>query len=488
MSEQNRPPLISEKNEEEKKTLNVERLVGKTNGKILKGINIGSAEKQIQSDIAEIVGDGKARKEIIISGIRDYLDDLCDDLQPEGCECTKAAELYPALAKAILTIPLDNAAKISLFRELDAKIFKGRQAENLKFIILNRDLVKSLKLAIMDVYNTIIMTGAHEFKPEMVEQIKKMIRKRVRIRLVSGRGKLWCVNACKVLLDIPGAIELIEIWYESGCGRCDIAGKDLGLVPGLENHPVITRRQEVYNFFSAFSLTTAETPPETGAQYNKEESFTGQDANGTKLIFPVCSTKVASRYTLSFNLVAGCGPEKDFQVTLEMCRYDANGQVINDPVAEEMQEASMKLIAIALKNKGWDKYFSIAQVGTAINVNPIINGEIIGKSRAAGMIIEEIAKEFGLTPQDVASNAFGIGDGKADGEFAAATLSDKTIVRPLFFFVGPPKQFDFDEKIFDRIVAVASRLIDDAGACGDVATIAILEEFDNFFASFEKPS
>jgi len=463
-------------------------LVGRTNSRLLQNINfIRQVEKEIQSNITEIVEGGKARKEKIIIGIRDYLEDLCDEMQLDSCGHVKAAKIYPTLAKAIFTIPLDNAAKVSLFREFDAKIFKDRKVGDLKLIILNRDLVKLLKLAIMDVDNTIIMSGAHELKPEMVEQIKKMIEKRMRVRFISGRGKWWCVAALKALLGIPGAIELCEIWYESGCGQCDLKGNDLGLAPGLENHPVITKRQEVYDFFSSLCLTQAETPPDTGAQCNKEEFVPGQDANGQKLIFPVCSTKVAGRYTLSFNLKQGDGPDKDFQVTLEMCRiYDANGKVINDPVAEEMQEASMKLIAMAIKNKGWDKYFSLAKVGTAINVNPVINGEIIGKSRAAGMIIEETAKEFGLTPQEVAANAFGIGDGKADGEFSAAMLSDKTVVRPLFFFVGPPKQFDFDEEVFDRIVAVAPKLIDDAGAWGDVASIAIFQEFSYAFASFDK--
>lgn len=462
-------------------------LVGKTNSRILKNIQvISQVELETRKDIKEIVDNSQNRKEEIVRNIREYLDDLCDEMQLDSCGHVKAAKLYPTITRAIFTIPLENVAKVALFREFDAKIYKGRKAGEQKLIILNRDLVTLIKLFIMDVDNTIIMSGDHELKPEMVAQIRKMLEKGVRIRFVSGRSKIWVVRALKPLLAIPRALELCEIWYESGCGKCDLAGKDLGLAPGLENHPVVTARQEVYDFFASTCVTADETLPDLSrAECDSQHFIRGQDANGQKLVLPKSSSKIAGRYILSFNLNQGDGPDKDFQVTLEMYRtYNAEGKVINDPIAEEMQDAAMKLLAITLKNKGWDKYFALAKVGTAININPIINGEVIGKSRAAGMIIEESAKELGITPSEVASFTAGIGDGKADGEFAAATLSDKTIVRPMFFFVGPSKQFDFDEETFDRIVAVGPKLIDDSGAWGDIAAIAIFEEFGPAFSGF----
>lgn len=470
---------------EEKRGSPLENLVGRTNGRILNSIRlIDRAQAHLEREIQEHKEEGKKHQEELIKSIRDNLEDLCDELQLDSCAHATAAKLYPQIARAIFTMPLDNATKVALFREFDSKIYKDRKVGDQKLIILNRDLVELIKIFIMDVDNTIIMSGDHELKPEMVERIRKMIEKGTRIRFVSGRSKIWVVRALKPLLTIPRALELCEIWYESGCGKCDLNGKDLGLAPGLENHPVVMARQEVYDFLSSLCLTANETPKDEGKEL--ANYFRGQDADGERLLFPTCSTKVASRYTLSFNLTPGSGAGKDYQVTLEMFRvYDANGKVINDPLAEEIQEAAMKIIAMAIKNKGWDKFFALAKVGTAININPIINGEIIGKSRAAGMIIEAVAKEFNLAPTEVARFTAGIGDGKADGEFAAATLSDKTIVRPIFFFVGPSKQFDFDEETFDRIVAVGPRLIDEKnGAWGEVAAMAIFDEFNAAFAGF----
>jgi hypothetical protein len=255
--------------------------------------------------------------------------------------------------------------------------------------------------------------------------------------------------------SFPIACNKFKFYAEVGCIQMELRlNNDVSWTPhaDIAKHPLVTDEKKIRTAFRDYVYN----PEKSIRQYKAGETIelsqeVVYDANDKGWVFNAKKRPPCTNYIWG---------TKEAIVTWEKVR-DAEGRV-----ADFNQQTFVNEAKSIIKEKGFKKEIAVEEIGTAINILPVINRRTLGKSWAAGIALERIWNdELGkrTSRESVVERTIAIGDGRADFGFTSPDFGKKTVKKYVnFIFVGGehdlPKKHESDAKLLENMVIRATGL------------------------------
>ncbi len=305
------------------------------------------------------------------------------------------------------------------------------------------------------------ITEKDKIEPSVAAKIINLALDDICHSFITGRDAKWLKNnlirPMQDYYSFPIAHKKFTFYAEVGCIQMELrASKKVNwtLHPDIAEHPLVDKEKKIRPALQDCVYDPEKSIREykAGETIDELSEEVVYDANDKGWVFNI---KEKTRY---FNYIWGT---KEAIVTWEKVR-DSKGSV-----ADFNQQPFVKEAENIIKEKGFEKDIAVEEIGTAINILPVIKGRTLGKSWAAGIALERIWNEElgGKTGslESVVEKTIAIGDGRADFGFTAPDFGKKTSGGHVnFIFVGGkhdiPKPHDSDRKLIENMVIRATGL------------------------------
>lgn len=305
------------------------------------------------------------------------------------------------------------------------------------------------------------ITEKDRLEPSVAAKIINLALDDICHSFITGRDAKWLednlIRPMQEYYSFPIARNKFKFYAEVGCIEMELAPNKKEDInwnrhPSIAKHPLLTNKNKIRTALQACVYNPKKSIREykAGAKIQVSQEVV-YDANEKGWLFN------AKKKPLCSNYIWGT---KEAIVTWEKVR-DSDGNY-----ADFNQQAFVKEAKSIIKEKGFEQDIDVEEIGTAINILPIINGRTLGKSWAAGMAIERIwDEELGKKPSrdSVVEKTIAIGDGRADFGFTSPDFGENKVDKRVnFIFVGGehdmPKPYESDAELKENMVIRATGL------------------------------
>lgn len=281
---------------------------------------------------------------------------------------------------------------------------------------------------------------------------------------ITGRDAAWVIE--KVIEDMRGFYNFARVrdnlvfFAEVGCMMIsfDPTGQiEKTIHPALEDHPLYVNSKKIRDKLKALAYDPESLRGYTAGAPIPLNHDVIYDANGVGYLIdrskpsPKCHPYIWSPY-------------KEVFATFEKIR-DKDGKWKTFD-----QEPYVEIIQKVIDTAGFGDQITIEVVGTALNIVPLVNGEKLGKSWAAGRaltIIQELKLGKREVLDSIIDRTIAVGDGLADLDFTIPTFSPE-VERKLqhktlpIIYVGPSQDLPVrgsrpeNDRLLDNIIIQAT--------------------------------
>ncbi len=303
------------------------------------------------------------------------------------------------------------------------------------------------------------ITENDNLEPAVAAKIINLALEGICHSFITGRDAIWLdknvIKPMQKYYSFPIARNKFKFYAEVGCIQMSQTSDNklkYTLHPSIKDHPLVNDSNGIRTALQ----NCVYNPDNAIKQFKVSDKLKlsqkiEYDANRDGWIFD------EKKRPRCFNYILGT---KWGIVTWEKVR-NKKGQVADFNQKPFVDEAK-KII----KDKGFEKKIAVEEIGTAINIVPVINNQILGKSWAAGIALKKIwDKDLGkrTSIESVINKTIAIGDGRADFGFTTPIIEKNKTNKCLnFIFVGGkhdiPKAHESDAKLIENMVIRATGL------------------------------
>jgi len=262
-----------------------------------------------------------------------------------------------------------------------------------------------------------------------------------------------------------GEIDL-NVICESGLYKCNLKTKQIIPNEKIVHHPIMDPGI-TDSLFKDIAWEISELQPYKGQSFDKNLYYVGCDAEKNAYLIPKNSNKPLYNFIRSVS--------KLYQPTFEIIRKE--GGIITDHDLE-IQHAAAAWLENRIKESYYNNSFALSLAGTSIDVvAKLPNGKIFDKSAASGVLVEELAEQWGISKEEACTHILVTGDGLSDIKTANPVFSDETSGKIPMFFTGSRQHADFGEAISQMVIISPHAALVLNGAKGPDVLFAAYEYF-----------
>lgn len=283
------------------------------------------------------------------------------------------------------------------------------------------------------------------------------------IAFPSGRDTKWLIDKMKWMLEIPNAINRVLLMPELGLYSCRLDGSNLQEADFLSQHRLVDPIVRAELGKLAYQVQNLKL-------YSANESVMrgykiyGDAENNLYHIPDIPNVAVP---------IAISSPTKNAIFTYELFRDMTFKIALFASKKRAIFEAALEAI---LDELGYSQDMGLSLAGTAIDIAPKINGELIDKRHACGQAIAWASSLLGDADlETVAAHTIAGGDGDADRRFARPIYKNWK-GRVSWIHSGNEASFLPDED-FLECLAISSAVTKPDGKMGPEVTAQIAQAF-----------